>query len=247
MEGYDSHLFIKNLGVTEGNIDCIPKNEEKYISFTKDIVVDTINFKGEESKDDDESVNNNNNNKEKQFEKMDELHMNDKISPEEFKNYLEELENDEEVKNKMKKNNKIEIKRQLRFIDSFKFMSSSLGELADNLDKDKFHSFIKYFQEKNKRDLLIRKGVYRYDYVDCIDKLNEKELPPKEVFYSLLNDEHISDEDYEHAQKVWKEFEMKNMTDYQDLYLKSDVLILADVFEEFRKVCLDNYKQDPAW
>ena len=62
-----------------------------------------------------------------------------------------------------------------------------------------------------------------------------------------LDDKHISDEDYEHAQKVWKVFGMKTMRDYHDLYLKSDVLILADVFEEFRKVCLDNYKLDPAW
>ena len=124
-------------------------------------------------------------------------------------------------------------------------MSSSLGKLADNLDREKFHSIGKYFSQK-KQELLLRKGVYPYDHIDCLDKLLETKLPPKEAFYSLLNDEGIS-EDYEHAQNVWKEFRMKSMRDYHDFYLKTDVLLLADVFEEFRKVCLDNYKLDPAW
>ena len=128
------------------------------------------------------------------------------------------------------------ITKRLRFIDSFKFMSSSLGKLEDNLDREKFQNISKYFQGK-KRELLLRKGVYPYDYVDRLDKLNEKQLPPKEAFYSLLNDEGILDEDYKHAQKVWKEFGMKSMR-YHDLYLMSDVLILADVFESFRKVLI---------
>ena len=125
-------------------------------------------------------------------------------------------------------------------------MSSSLGKLAADLDRENFHSISKYFQGK-KRELLLRKGVYPYDHVDCLNKLLETKLPPKEAFYSLLNDEGISDEDYEHAQNVWKEFRMKSMRDYHDLYLKTDVLLLADVFEEFRNVCLDNYKLDPTW
>ena len=71
--------------------------------------------------------------------------------------------------------------------------------------------------------------------------------PPIEEFYSHLNDEGISQEDYQHAQNVWQEFEIKSMRDYHDLYLESDVLLLADVFENFRNVCLKNYKLDPAW
>ena len=75
---------------------------------------------------------------------------------------------------------------------------------------------------------------------------NFEELPPKDKLYSKLNDCDIS-EDYEHAQKAWKELKMKMMGDYHDLYLKTDLLLLADVFEEFRNVCHKNYGLDPAW
>ena len=76
-----------------------------------------------------------------------------------------------------------------------------------------------------------RKGVYPYDYVYSVDKLAEKALPPKEAFYSRLNDENISDEDYEHAKAVWKEFRIKTLEEYTKLYNKVDVLQLADVLK----------------
>jgi len=94
---------------------------------------------------------------------------------------------------------------------------------------------------------LKRKGVYPYDYVDSVDKLAETALPPKEAFFSKLNDEQISDEDYEHAKKIWKEFNMKTLMEYHELYNISDVLLLADVFENFRDVCIKHYNLDPAW
>ena len=77
------------------------------------------------------------------------------------------------------------------------------------------------------------KGVYPYDYMDAEEKFAEKKLPNKEDFYSLLTNEDISDEEYRHAQKVWDTFGIENMGQYHDLYLKSDVLLLADVFENF--------------
>ena len=90
-----------------------------------------------------------------------------------------------------------------------------------------------------------QKGVYPYDYMDSFSKFRLK-LPKKESFYSILNDSNISDKDYEHAQKVWKTFNMKNMGEYHDTYLISDVLLLSDVFENFRKTCLEYYKLDPC-
>ncbi|CAH3027681.1 unnamed protein product [Porites evermanni] len=90
------------------------------------------------------------------------------------------------------------------------------------------------------------KVVYPYDYVSSLEKLSETQLPPKEEFYSKLNDEDISDDDYQHAINVWNTFECKTIRDYHDLYLKTDVLLLADVFENFRKTCLKHYTLDPA-
>ena len=81
--------------------------------------------------------------------------------------------------------------------------------------------------------------------MDSFDKFKEQ-LPPKEEFYSILNDKHIKDEDYKHAQNVWNKFNLKNMGEYHDLYLQSDILLLADVFENFRKTCLEYYKLDPC-
>ena len=96
-------------------------------------------------------------------------------------------------------------------------------------------------------DLFKRKGVYLFDYVDSVDKLAETALPPKEAFYSRLNDEEITNEDYEHAKTVWKEFRTKTLEKYTSLYNEVDVLQLADVFENFRDICLENYKLDAAW
>ena len=138
------------------------------------------------------------------------------------------------------------VKREIRFIDFFKFMASSLDKLTTNLDETSFQCVKKFFQGE-KFNLVKRKGVYPYDYIDSITKLSEVKLPPQEEFYSELNHSHISDEDYEHARKVWNLFQMKTIRDYHDLYLKTDALLQADVFENFRNVRVENYKFDPAW
>ena len=98
----------------------------------------------------------------------------------------------------------------------------------------------------NNTSLLTRKGIYPYDHVSSIDILKETKLPSKDLFYSKLKDEEISDEDYQHAINVWNTFNCQSLQDYHDLYLKSDVLLLADVFENFRKTCLKYYKLDPC-
>ena len=92
----------------------------------------------------------------------------------------------------------------------------------------------------NKFVLLLRKGVYPCEYMDSWEKFNE------ESFYSKLNKEGITDEDYAHAQKVWKVSEIKNLGEYHELYVQSNMLLLADVFENFRDGCIDTYKLDPA-
>ena len=113
-----------------------------------------------------------------------------------------------------------------------------------NLPKESLKYTSQKFKGK-KLDLMSQKGVYPYDFMDSFDKFNEK-LPPKENFYSILNDEDVSDEDYKHAQNVWNTFSLKSMGEYHNLYLKSDILLLADVFENFRKTCLQYYKLDPC-
>ena len=187
LQGYDAHLFIKQLARLEGKLDCIPSTEEKYISFSKTIKVG------------------------------------------EYKDCS---------------GSSFDVKFEIRFLDSFKFLQTSLANLVSNLSPGDFintkHTF------KSNTSLLTRKGVYPYDYVSSLDKLSETQLPPKEEFYSHLNDEHITDEDYQHAINMWNTFGCKTIRDYHDLYLKSDVLLLADVFENFRKTCLHHYKLDPA-
>ena len=145
------------------------------------------------------------------------------------------------------KNGKIvDIKQQLRFIDSFKFVASRLDKLVENLDKHCCVNTGKFYKGKQ-LSLLMRKGVYPYEYASSCERFDDKQLPPKEAFYSKLTDECISDDDYKHAHAVWDEFGMKTFKDYHDLYNKSDVLLLADVFENFRDVCMKNYQLDPAW
>ena len=194
--------------MSSGDINCIANTEEKYISFTKKILVDVV--------------------------------------PEGRDSVVREEKKEEGEENSKER----EVYLNNRFIDSFKFMSCGLDSLVKNLtgngtDNSRILHTKNRFQERT--SLCLRKGVYPYDYMDNPERLQETQLPPKSAFYSKLNNKDISDEDYTHAQKIWKDFGMKTMKDYHDLYLELDVLLLADVFENFREVCLDNYKLDPAW
>ena len=131
------------------------------------------------------------------------------------------------------------------FIDSFQFMSYSLDKLVSNLPKDDLIYTSKAFKGK-RLDLMSQKDVYPNDFMDSFEKFNQKELPNKDQFYSIPNNQHITDDEYDHAKKVWKTFNIKTMEEYHDLYLVSDVLLLADVFENFRKTCMQYYKLDPC-
>ncbi|CAB4001817.1 Gastrula zinc finger [Paramuricea clavata] len=171
LRGYDSHLIMQEIGKFKMNINVVPNNMEKYISFS--------------------------------------------------------------------------LGKSLVFIDSIQFMASSLEALVNNLSAEDFKIVGKRWQGED-FDLVRQKGIFPYEYLDDISKLNSEGLPSKDKFYSSLYESEVKDEDYERAQKVWDHFGMKTMRDYHDLYLETDVLLLADVFENFRKTCLENYKLDPA-
>ena len=185
----------------------------------------------------------------------------------------------------------MEITYKIKFIDSFRFMATSLSKLVDNLtegihsDKcincksdisymkvidetliftcfnckrnykkeinkeliERFASIYRFCNnDLNKFVMLLRKGVYPYEYMDGWDKLNQTSIPRKESFYSNLTMENITETDYIHANNVFKTFKLNNLSDYHDLYVQSDTFLLADVFENFRKACIKTYKLDPA-
>ena len=123
-----------------------------------------------------------------------------------------------------KKNHKKDFNKELinRFSSTYKFC---------NGDIDKFI-------------LLLRKGVYPYEYMDSWERFNETSMPDKEAFYSNLNMEDITDVDYRHAKRVFENLSNKNLGDYHDLYVQSDTLLLADVFENFRNLCIKVYELD---
>ena len=98
----------------------------------------------------------------------------------------------------------------------------------------------------NKFVLLLRKGVYPYEYMDSWERFNEISLPPKKSFHSELSLEDISDKDYLHTQKVWDVFEIRNLGEYYDSYMQTDTSLLTDVSEKFRDTCIEIYGLDPS-
>ena len=191
LTGYDSHLFIKKLGSSnkKETIECIPNNEEKYITFTKNIIVGQYTNKKGEDKD-------------KTF--------------------------------------------KIVFKDSLKFMRSSIEALVNNLPKDGFKNISKYYTPEQV-ELIKQKGFYPYEFMDTEEKFNDTKLPPREAFYSKLSGKGITEKDYKHAWNVWNSFNMKTFKDYHKLYNITDVLLLADVFENFRDLCLKIYGLDPVY
>ncbi|CAB0040505.1 unnamed protein product [Trichogramma brassicae] len=134
-----------------------------------------------------------------------------------------------------------------RFIDSFKFMASSLDKLASYLKQQPtLRKIFGQDYDDAQIDLLTKKGVFPYEYISSLEKLQETALPPPERFYSSLTDSDISTKDYDDAKQVWDSFKISNLGEYSDLYLKTDVLLLVEVFENFRKTCHEAYELDPA-
>ena len=125
-------------------------------------------------------------------------------------------------------------------------MSSSLGALVNNLPKDVFKNLPKYFTPKQ-AEILKQKGFYPYEYMDSIEKFKDTEPPPLGAFYSKLSGKGISEKNYKHVWNVWNTFKMKTFKEYHELYNITDVLLLADVFENFRDIYLKIYGLDPVY
>ena len=245
LKGYDSNFIIQALQTYDGDdISCIPMNSEKFISFS-------IKFSKAY----------------KYISKNKELF--DKLQTDYCNKYnVEELD---EYHNKQIKrlyfNEKSDF--EIRFLDSCSFLSSSLEALAKNLNAIDF----RYTMEFVKRHcswvgspeevfklfcLLKRKGIYPYEYMTCWDKFYETKLPTLRHFISVLRyetkkysklakkDQAELKDDYKHAKVVWDAFKCKNLGDYHDLYLESDVCLLADIFEKFRNICIDKFQIDPC-
>ena len=190
LSGYDSHLFIRSLASPnpKENIECIPNNEEKYITFTKNIIVGQYTNKKGEVKD-------------KTF--------------------------------------------KIVFKDSLKFTRSSIEALVNNLPKNGFKNISKYFKPEQV-ELIKQKGFYPYEYMNKEEKFNDTKPPPREAFYSKLTGKGITEKNYKHVLNVWNTFKMKTFKDYHKLYNETDALLLADVFENFRDLCLKIYGLDPV-
>ncbi|XP_061187991.1 uncharacterized protein LOC133196056 [Saccostrea echinata] len=144
---------------------------------------------------------------------------------------------------------------KLDFVDTFQFLSTSLDKLSANLGKEGIHKFphVRAYvasshpgNEQSKLQLLSRKGVYPYRYMNSFKRFQESTLPPQRAFYNDLDGKTVSDKDYVHAQWVWDVFQIKNLGQYHDLYMETDVHLLADVFENFRSLCLEMYGLDAA-
>ncbi|XP_071653829.1 uncharacterized protein [Temnothorax longispinosus] len=127
--------------------------------------------------------------------------------------------------------------------------NASLAKLASFLDNDKLKIIRSKFSTLSDNDfeLLTRKGVFPYEYVDSVEKLENTCLPPRDSFYTSLTGDTVSESDYAHAANVWQRFSVRTLGEYSDLYLKTDVLLLADVFENFRDSCVASYELDPAY
>ena len=140
----------------------------------------------------------------------------------------------------------------LRFLDSLQFLGpgASLEALTGNLTEfPHLYEHMPNVWSLNNPDqvqLLSQKGVYPYSYIKNFQVFEERSLPPKEAFYNELLEEDISDEKYQYAEKVWSTFQCEHLGDYHDLYLYTDIFLLADIFEAFRQVCLKQYSLDPA-
>ena len=237
---YDTHFIINQLAIEfKSELNCIGDNIEKYITFSVPIKKEVIN---------------NNGNKKAIAHKLKFIDsyrfMQNSLS--ELVDYTSEIFNSKECKScieRMKINSECSYVgfKNYRLIYKCKECKEEWKRPINQLKK-KFPSTYQFCDgDLNKFVLLLTKGVYPYEYMDSWEKFHETTLPPKEAFYSNLNLQDITDKDYTHAQKVWGKFEIKRLGEYHDLYVQSDTLLLSDIFENFRNMCLSVYELDSVY
>ena len=229
---YDYHFIIKELTCEfEGNFECLGENTEKYITFSVPIkkridnknIDTTYNIKFIDS-----------------FRFMAATSLSKLVD-----NLTDNIHNDKCIKRK----SNLCFVRAINEKSIFKCIDCE-KEYEKEFNKELIERFANTYKfcdnDLNKFIMLSRKGVYPYEYIDGWDKFNEKIMPSKELFYSNLTLENIIETDYAHANNLFKKFNINNLGEYHDLYVRSDTLLLADVFENFRQSCLKNYELDPA-
>ncbi len=141
----------------------------------------------------------------------------------------------------------------VQVLDSFQFLPASLSELVDNLRKSNYDFPIttKIFENKTnnlkeRKELLMKKSFFPYEYIDDFSKYDEPTLPKRKCFYSSLSLNTISKEDYKFAKKIWEIFEFENLGEYSDFYNLLDTSLLADAFQKFRRVMKNTHSLEPC-
>ena len=228
---YDYHFIIKELTCEfEGNFECLGENTEKYITFSVPIK---------------KRIENKNMDITYKIKFIDSFRFMATLLSKLVDNLTDNIHNDKCIKCKCNLCFVRAMNETLLFkcIDCEKEYEKEINkELIERIENT--YKFCN--NDINKFIMLVRKGVYPYEYMDGWNKFNEELMPSKELFYSNLTLENIGEVDYMHANNVFKTFELNNLGDYHDLYVRSDTLLLADVFENFRNACLSNYELDPA-
>ena len=130
------------------------------------------------------------------------------------------------------------------FLDSYQFLSTSLDALVASLAKSGKENFRHTTKFVGDQDYLFQKVFFCYNYMTDRSMFGDTVLSPKDEFYNYLTDEPISYEDYARAQKIWSDFDMKNLCQYHDFYLTTDVVLLADVVQSFRETMLRGHGLD---
>ena len=147
------------------------------------------------------------------------------------------------IPNGLEKYMSLSLGKNMIFIDSMLFLNSSLDKLTSNLNDFKYLSSVFNGEQL---ELVKKKGIYPYEYMDSFKRFKEYKLPDIDCFFISLKNCGISEEEYQNACVVWNVFEIENLGEYHDLYLKCDVFLLCDVFEKFTDVCLKDYGLDPC-